>query len=312
MESGAIYHFPPVVVRQGRKVLWNRFGKKPFANRPEERVRLRYLDYLTLECGWPGSRIAVEQPVNRTKKGSHTRADLICYDNQLTPSILIECKSEFVKLGRNAAEQVAAYNQTVDVGLICITNGISDFWFELKDETLHNLAAPPVDSKCNIAALRSKLSYWKERGFAGRKPINGNGFWISDTLQKFWSADHPWQSRYIRIPHKVEELEIDHYYRLAEASDGNRIAMSFMAGFDDNTYLVAILNNDGQNRALLLSNLNAAAEKLSDNTLLVTGTGNYHIDIRTKIPFNFRDQSAGVVYNLPGFLEVIFHQKLGP
>lgn len=310
MKSGAAYHFPPVVLRQGTKVLWNRFGKKPLVNRPEERVRLRYLDYLTLECGWPGSRIAVESPVNRTKRGSQTRADLVCHDKQLNPSILIECKSEFVKLGQNAAEQIANYNQTVNVSLLCITNGMSDFWFELKEENLHNLETPAVESKRHISDIRSGLRYWEERGFTGRKPISDNNFWISDTLKTFWAIDRPWQSRFLDIHHKVEALEVNHYYRLTETSDGNRIAMSFMAGFDDNTYLVAILNKDGQNRALMVSNLNDAAKKQNDNTLLVTASGNYHINIRKKIPLNFSDHSAGVIYQLPGFIESLIQQKL--
>jgi len=311
MESGATYHFPPVVLHQGRKALWNRFGKKPLVNRPEERVRLKYLDYLTLECEWPGSRIAVEPAVNSTQKGSQTRADLICYDRNLNPAILIECKSEYVKLGGNAAEQVTAYNQTIGVGLLCITNGISDFWFDIKKGKPEGLSSPPTESVRNITEIRLNSNYWEERGFAGKKPIAANTFWISETLQKFWSVDHPWQSRFLDIHHKVEKLELDSYYRLAETSEGNRIAMTFVAGYDDDTYLVSFLNSDGQNRALLISNLNKASKKQNDNSVLVTGAGRYHIDIRKKIPFNFKEQTDGVVYNLPGFLEAFFHQKIG-
>ncbi|MEX1063468.1 MAG: type I restriction enzyme HsdR N-terminal domain-containing protein, partial [Balneolaceae bacterium] len=173
MKSGAAHHFPPLVFRNGKKILWNRIEKKPLANRPEERVRLRFIDYLTLECGWPSSRIGSEQTIAGRDGTPRLRADLICFDRSFKPSLLIECKAESIPLNQKTAEQIALYNRHVHAPHLCITNGINDFWFETGNRGVRTLARPPLET--GAAKPAAGLDYWVARGFAGRNALKHNG-----------------------------------------------------------------------------------------------------------------------------------------
>lgn len=306
MKSGAIHHFPPTVFRQGKKVLWNRIERKPLANRPEERVRLRYIDYLTLECGWPASRIAAESAIAVHNRESSLRADLICYDRQLTPSMLVECKAESITLNHKSADQIALYNHSVQADAICITNGVVDLWYGQKNRQISSLEESPLEHVTTPEKLRREDNYWQQRGFAGSKPVTTAGNWEVEILCRFWSDELPWDTHYLDIRHEMPGFSFENYYRLANVGEQLRIAMSFSAGSDGDTYFTAICNEAGSNRALLISNLNRAAAKNRKNSTIMNASGSYEIDIREKIPFDFNRISTGMIENLSGFLEALF------
>jgi hypothetical protein len=310
MKSGASYHFPPVVYREGKKVLWNRLERKPLANRPEERVRLRYIDYLTLQCGWPSTRISVESAVTVRNRDSILRADLICHDKQLLPSILIECKAESVPLNQKVAEQIALYNRSVSARILCITNGVEDLWFELKSREPVPLSESPLGRTTELQTIQQNREYWSKRGFAGKKTLVQPSEGITSVLQTFWSDELPWKTRYLNIHQDTPEVKFNHYYRTAETSDRVRIAMSFNAGLDGNTYLTAIFNEDGTNRGLLITNLNLLALKHDLNSTIITGNREIPFDLRKVIPLNMEENNRNIIENLPGFLETMFLKKL--
>lgn len=310
MKSGASYHFPPVVYQEGKKVLWNRLERKPLANRPEERVRLRYIDYLTLQCGWPSTRISAESSVTIQNRDSILRADLICYDKELVPSILIECKAESVPLNQKAAEQIALYNRSVNAGTLCITNGVDDLWFELKNQEPVLLSKSPFGQPVELQTIQYNRDYWSQRGFAGKKPVVQPSDRITSILQIFWSDELPWKTRYLNIHQNTPEVQFNHYYRTAETSDRVRIAMSFNAGLDGNTYLTAIFNEDGTNRGLLIANLNLLGLKQDLNSTIITGNREIPFDLRKVIPLNMEENNQNIIENLPGFLETMFLKKL--
>ncbi len=310
MKSGAIHHFPPTVFRKGKKVLWNRIERKPLANRPEERVRLRYIDYLTLECGWPATRIAAESAITVQNRDSRLRADLICYDKQLNPSILVECKAESITLNHKAADQIALYNHSIQADTICITNGVVDLWYGQNNGQLSGLKKLPLDHVTTPDKLRRQGDYWQKRGFAGSKPVTVSDGWETEMLCRFWSDELPWNSRYLEIRHEMPELSFENYYRLANVGESLRIAMSFSAGSDGNTYFTAICNEAGSNRALLITNLNRAAANDKQNSTIMAGSGSYEVDIRQEIPFDYQEIHTGVIEKLPDFLEPLFRRWL--
>lgn len=310
MISGTINHFPPLVFNLGKKALWNRIEKKPLSNRPEERVRLRYIDYLTLECEWPATRIATELSVENPVSNSSLRADIICFGKTFDPEILIECKAESVALNQKSALQIATYNRTVQAKLLCITNGVEDFWYEVDKGKIDVLQHSPVQTVNPHDTLRKDRSYWLKRGFTGNREFAGNSDWIVETLCSFWSDQFPYKSAYLDIHHQIPELQFDHYYKLADTGNETRIAISFLSSQNGDTFMTAIYNQDGQNRALLISNLNKTAGGVSDNSSMISGNGRTSFDIRKNIPFNFRKRSPEVIDNLPGFLESLFRQKL--
>src|SRR5690625_7813436 len=107
MKSGAVTHFPQVVTRRGRKSLWNPVFRKPLVNRPEERVRLRIIDYLTYACGWLLSRISVALSLGLSHQAGQQRADILCYRREFQPRILIVSDVEAVDQVGGAARYMS-------------------------------------------------------------------------------------------------------------------------------------------------------------------------------------------------------------
>src|SRR5699024_6172861 len=85
MESMAKYMYPQIVWREGRKMLWNSIHRKALKNRPEERVRLRVIEYLLMQ-GWSKHRITTEEAIGNLADTS-MRTDIICYNQQFKPNL---------------------------------------------------------------------------------------------------------------------------------------------------------------------------------------------------------------------------------
>jgi hypothetical protein len=85
MKSIAIHHFPLIIPQPGEKYLYNPVLKKRFKNRPEERVRLRWVEYLLHQTEWPKSRIGFEAPVSLPQEENTLRADLVLYNRDFSP-----------------------------------------------------------------------------------------------------------------------------------------------------------------------------------------------------------------------------------
>jgi len=103
---------------------------------PEEKVRQHTVSVLINEKGIPQSLIAIEAQI---KVGRLTkRYDILVYDRNLKPWMLIECKRETVKITPEVLNQTIRYNQTVDAPYLLITNGIEYYCFK-KEGTTNSL-----------------------------------------------------------------------------------------------------------------------------------------------------------------------------
>ena len=99
--------------------------KKKMVLTPEEFVRQLVLQYLIQEKKYPIARIRVEKglKVNTRLK----RCDILIYDKQAQPHILIECKSAKIEIDDLVFEQIARYNLTLQVPFLIVTNGITTY-----------------------------------------------------------------------------------------------------------------------------------------------------------------------------------------
>ncbi|MBS1927326.1 MAG: type I restriction enzyme HsdR N-terminal domain-containing protein [Bacteroidetes bacterium] len=89
---------------------------------PEEWVRQNIILYLHLVLGYPLALIAVEKgiQVGELKK----RFDVVVYNRDHQPYLLIECKEMKVPLSEDVLEQVLAYNTVLRAAIIVVTNGL--------------------------------------------------------------------------------------------------------------------------------------------------------------------------------------------
>lgn len=106
----------------------------------EEWVRQNFVSYLIMQLNYPSTVIALEKEIwlNELKK----RFDILIYDKEHQPWMLIECKEPAVGLSEDVLQQVLRYNISVPVKYIVITNGSSTIGWK-KEEKLRLLKELP-------------------------------------------------------------------------------------------------------------------------------------------------------------------------
>lgn len=100
--------------------------KKMIMLTPEEWVRQHFINFLLVEYNMPLNSIAVEY--NLTYNGLSKRADILVF-RQGKPQLLVECKAASIPLNENVLKQISAYQNSLRVPQLCITNGVEHFWF---------------------------------------------------------------------------------------------------------------------------------------------------------------------------------------
>jgi hypothetical protein len=92
---------------------------------PEELVRQLVLCYLKNICLIPIRQIRTEFgiQVNSLQK----RCDIVVFDYQIRPRLIVECKAANVPITQATFDQVARYNLRLQVPFLMVTNGITTF-----------------------------------------------------------------------------------------------------------------------------------------------------------------------------------------
>jgi hypothetical protein len=249
-KSVAYEHFPEVVNQNNRFWLYNPVLKKRYENRPEERVRLKWVEYLLHQTKWKKSRIGFETPVKLCQSRNTLRADLVLYSDSMTSDTLIECKSETVKLNQAVAVQAARYNRKVNASHLILTNGIEDYWFDQTGESIEE-GTNFFDEKFNFQNLERDGKYWYKRGFCSKEIYSELANWLIEILNSFWSNGLEGKRLYLDFKQTLLPVPMNQYYKLFEIDSGRRIAISFTGTTTLNTHLIGILNVQGVNRAVL-------------------------------------------------------------
>lgn len=90
---------------------------------PEEWVRQHALNYLINHLGKSKGLIAAEYELNYN--GLKRRADIVVFDENGKPELLVECKSTKVPLTQEVLHQAAQYNHQLGVNNVLLTNGLT-------------------------------------------------------------------------------------------------------------------------------------------------------------------------------------------
>ncbi|MEN9339976.1 MAG: hypothetical protein RIQ62_1288 [Bacteroidota bacterium] len=114
---------------EGKTFIFDLIRRKEVVLTPEEWVRQQILYYLVHELQYPPALISVEKQI---RVGSRNRRyDIVVYRND-APWLIIECKAEDGVLNDKVLSQLLAYNSTLRVAYLCITNGHQIFTFDVK------------------------------------------------------------------------------------------------------------------------------------------------------------------------------------
>lgn len=288
MLSKALSHFPQFRFRNGQKRLWNPILKKTFVNLPEERVRLSLIDYLLMDVEFSTSRISFESPVKLAGDKSSSRTDIICYDKDFKPLLLVECKAPDIKLDEKAAVQVARYNQKVGAPFVLVSNGTLDFWFDIEGEQIQISKEVPAPFQPKKETERS-LRYWEERGFIGEKLHPEARAFAKQLCTGLFSDPHQ-PVKFLNFDDFSPEFALGHYYRIFGLPNNTKIGLSLSANPFGGTRLNAVLNQNGANTAFSTSSLDLLAEQEAVNTEIHSASGQNEVDLNKEIAFNFEEE----------------------
>lgn len=134
--------YQPKIKKEGDKeFIFDEVRKRWIMLTPEEWVRQNFLQYLIQIKKYPASLIAVEKEIKlgELKK----RFDIVVYDSNTKPWMIIECKEMNVKLDKTVLDQVLRYNITLHVPFLVVTNGSYCMALHVKNDTMTEIDSLP-------------------------------------------------------------------------------------------------------------------------------------------------------------------------
>ncbi len=105
---------------KSKEYLFDELRKKWILSTPEELVRQKFCKYLNIEKKYPMSLIAIEKKIEIN--GLSKRFDILIYDSQGNPNIIVECKSPKVKIDQSTLDQALTYQNKIEANFIILTN----------------------------------------------------------------------------------------------------------------------------------------------------------------------------------------------
>ena len=116
----------------GGEFIFDKIRKQWILITEEEWVRQNFINYLISEKKYPASLIAVEKEIKLGELSK--RFDILIYDVNHKPWMLIECKAPEIILNENVLEQVLGYNISIPCEYLVITNGIDTYGWRMSNE----------------------------------------------------------------------------------------------------------------------------------------------------------------------------------
>ena len=125
-------NYPEPVFRfkkeNGKELIFDFIRKQWIVLNEEEWVRQNFVQYLVQEMKYPANLVAVEKEIQlgELKK----RFDILVYNKQQQPWMLIECKAGTVPLDEKVFQQVLRYHISIPAAYLIITNGHFTYGWE--------------------------------------------------------------------------------------------------------------------------------------------------------------------------------------
>tara|TARA_B100001540_G_C15799649_1_gene639331 strand:- start:685 stop:1134 length:450 start_codon:yes stop_codon:yes gene_type:complete len=127
-----IYKLKLKVVQQ-KTHIFDVVRKKYLLLTPEEWVRQNFIHYLNKEKKYPLGLMGIEKMVKYNSLKS--RADIVLYNTDGNPNIIIECKAPEVKITQDTFYQIAKYNSKLKVQYLIVTNGMKHYCCSMDYDT---------------------------------------------------------------------------------------------------------------------------------------------------------------------------------
>ncbi|MGV3657145.1 MAG: type I restriction enzyme HsdR N-terminal domain-containing protein [Chitinophagaceae bacterium] len=108
----------------------------------EEWVRQSFVDYLVRRLEYPPAMIALEKGLELN--GLKKRFDILVYNSNHQPWLMVECKAPEVALSEDVLQQVLRYNISIPVEYIIITNGEYTMGWRKEGDALQRVEEMPL------------------------------------------------------------------------------------------------------------------------------------------------------------------------
>ncbi len=118
--------------KENKPYIWDIIRKKYILITPEEWVRQHTIQFLITKKGYQALWMSVEKQF--TINGLHKRADIVIYDKDLQPYIIVECKAPNIKITQESFDQIARYNLSLKAKYLMLTNGLQHYYCEMNFE----------------------------------------------------------------------------------------------------------------------------------------------------------------------------------
>ena len=112
-----------------KEYLFDELRKKWILSTPEEEVRQQFWKYLHFEKKYPVSLMAIEKTI--VINGLNKRFDLLIYDRNGNPNIIVECKSRNVIINESTLDQILSYQYRIGAKYLILTNGKKTYCLEI-------------------------------------------------------------------------------------------------------------------------------------------------------------------------------------
>ena len=127
---------------ENKTLIFDKVRKKYFVLTPEEWVRQHYVSFLIEEKKYPISLIALEKQL--TINGLKKRSDILIFNTNGTPEIIVECKAPSVKITQETFDQIARYNLKLQANYLVVTNGLQHIFCKIDTEKESYIFLPEI------------------------------------------------------------------------------------------------------------------------------------------------------------------------
>jgi hypothetical protein len=139
-------HYPEPAFRlkkEGEKqFIFDPLRKKWLLLTPEEWVRQNFVQYLVQVKNYPPSLVAMEKVIRLGELNK--RFDILVYNKDHQPWIMIECKAPLIQLNETVLHQLLRYHISVPTGILVITNGEFSFGWQKAEQNLQLIEELPA------------------------------------------------------------------------------------------------------------------------------------------------------------------------
>jgi hypothetical protein len=120
--------------KENKLYIFDILRKKYVFLTPEEWVRQNFIQFLIIDKKYPKSLIAIEKQlkINNLIK----RTDILVFDKNGKPNIIVECKSPKIKITQDTFDQIARYNLKLTAKYLIVTNGLQHFYCKMDQQLM--------------------------------------------------------------------------------------------------------------------------------------------------------------------------------